>query len=90
MYIAFFLKQYNEHKNVTSMRKFDILSCRSTAGYADTATFEGHGLPLERGRSGFKVCVYSDRLCIRYSMAVQKCFEKLLTLFCQKRIFLHY
>lgn len=39
------------------------LSCRSKAGYADPATFEGHGLPLERGRPGSKVCVYSDRLC---------------------------
>lgn len=39
------------------------LSCRSKAGYADTATVEGHGLPLEGGRAGFKVCVYSDRLC---------------------------
>lgn len=39
------------------------LSCRSKAGYADTATVEGHGLPLEGGRAGFKVCVYSYRLC---------------------------
>lgn len=39
------------------------LSCRSKAGYADTATVEGHGLPLEGGRAGFKVRVYSDRLC---------------------------
>lgn len=34
------------------------LSCRSKARYADTATVEGHGLPLEGGRAGFTVCVY--------------------------------
>lgn len=74
MYIAFFFKQYNVHENVTSMRKFDILSCRSTAGYADTATFEGHGLPLERGRSGFKVWYK----CIRNTIiVVQKMFWKI-------------
>lgn len=45
------------------------LSCRSKAGYADTATVEGHGLPLEGGRAGFTVCVYM--------MAVQIWAEKI-------------
>lgn len=45
------------------------LSFRSKAGYADTATVEGHGLPLEGGRAGFTVCVYM--------MAVQISAEKI-------------
>lgn len=45
------------------------LSCRSKAGYADTATVEGHGLPVEGGRAGFTVCVYM--------MAVQIWAEKI-------------
>lgn len=59
------------------------LSCRSKAGYADTATVEGHGLPLEGGRAGFTVCVYM--------MAVQIWAEKIsYSLLPKKKIFLHY
>lgn len=49
-------------QNVSGENLMYCLSCRSTAGYADIATIEGHGFPMERRRAGFKVCVYSDRL----------------------------
>lgn len=45
---------YGKH-NVSGENLMYCLSCRSEARYADTATFEGHGLPLEGGRAGFKV-----------------------------------
>lgn len=53
---------YGKH-NVSGENLMYCLSYRSEARYADTATFEGHGLPLEGGRAGFKVRVYFDRLC---------------------------
>lgn len=53
---------YRKH-NVSGENLIYCLSCRSTARYADAATFEGHGLPVEGGRAGFKVRVYFDRLC---------------------------
>lgn len=59
------------------------LSFRSKAGYADTATVEGHGLPLEGGRAGFTVCVNM--------MAVQISAEKIsYSLLPKKKNFLHY
>lgn len=53
---------YRKH-NVSGENLMYCLSCRSTARYADAATFEGHGLPVEGGRAGFKVRIYFDRLC---------------------------
>lgn len=61
---------YGKH-NVSGENLMYCLSYRSEARYADTATFEGHGLPLEGGRAGFTVCVPV------YMMAVQIWAEKI-------------
>lgn len=68
------------------------LSYRSKAGYADPATFEGHGLPLERGRPGSKVCVYSDRLCTIFDGCKCSKMDRKISysLLPKKKNFLHY
>lgn len=79
---------YGKH-NVSGENLMYCLSCRSKAGYADTATVEGHGLPLEGGRAGFKVRVYFDRLCKIYRLFKNGQKNCILS-FAQKKIFLPY